>query len=91
MHWLARLGVLLSTLTISAARLEAIPPEGLDGLSFAEDPHMLFVPIEEIAFALRCSDSSSLLLAHCSQPRRPALRDLPFLTPIHELTFDSTL
>jgi hypothetical protein len=53
MHWLARLGVLLSALTISAPRLEAISPEGLDGISFAEDPHMLFVPIEEIALALR--------------------------------------
>jgi L,D-transpeptidase catalytic domain len=52
MHWLARLGVLLSALTISAPRLEAIPPETLDGLSFAEDPHMLFVPVEEIASAL---------------------------------------
>ena len=53
MHWLARLGVLLLALTISASRLEAIPSEGLDGISFADDPHMLFVPIEEIASALR--------------------------------------
>jgi hypothetical protein len=53
MHWLARLGVLLLTLTISAPRLEAVPSEELDGISFAEDPHMLFVPVEEIALALR--------------------------------------
>src|SRR5438067_12523160 len=53
MHWLARLGVLLLALTISASRLEAIPTEELDGISFADDPHMLFVPIEEIASALR--------------------------------------
>jgi len=53
MHWLARLGVLLLALTISASRLGAIPSEGLDGISFADDPHVLFVPIEEIASALR--------------------------------------
>src|SRR5438132_11602337 len=52
MHWLARLGVFLLALTISAPRLEAIPSEGLDGISFAEDPHLLFVPVEEIASAL---------------------------------------
>jgi hypothetical protein len=53
MHWLARLGVLLLTLMISAPRLQAVPSEELHGISFAEDPHMLFVPIEEIALALR--------------------------------------
>ena len=53
MHWLARLGVLLLALTISASRLEAISTEELDGISFADDPHMLLVPIEEIASALR--------------------------------------
>ena len=53
MHWLARLGVLLLALTISASRLEAISTEELDGISFADDPHVLFVPIEEIASALR--------------------------------------
>ncbi len=53
MHWLARLGVLLLALTISASRLEAISTEELDGISFADDPHMLFVPIEEISSALR--------------------------------------
>src|SRR5437764_3042089 len=53
MHWLARLGVLLLALTISASRLEAISTEELDGIGFADDPHMLFVPIEEIASALR--------------------------------------
>ena len=44
---------MLLTLTISAPRLEAVPSEELDGISFAEDPHMLFVPVEEIALALR--------------------------------------
>src|SRR5437764_9587207 len=53
MHWLARLGVMLVALTISAPRLEAIPSEGLDGVSFADNPHMLFVPVEEITLALR--------------------------------------
>src|SRR5437899_5443774 len=53
MHWLARLGVLLLALTISARRLEAVPSEEVEGISFAEDPHMLFVPVEEIALALR--------------------------------------
>jgi hypothetical protein len=53
MHWLTRLGVLLLALTISASRLEAISTEELDGISFADDPQMLFVPIEEIASALR--------------------------------------
>src|SRR5947208_2353135 len=53
MHWLARFAVLLLALTISAPRLEAVPSEEVDGISFAEDPHMLFVPVEEIALALR--------------------------------------
>jgi hypothetical protein len=53
MHWLARLGVLLLALTISVSQLEAISTEELDGISFADDPHMLLVPIEEIASALR--------------------------------------
>ena len=53
MHWLARFAVLLLALTISALRLEAVPSEEVDGISFAEDPHMLFVPVEEIALALR--------------------------------------
>src|SRR5438128_11240583 len=53
MHWLATLGVLLLALTNYASRLEAITTEELDGISFADDPHMLFVPIEEIASALR--------------------------------------
>src|SRR5438094_8055781 len=52
MHWLTRLGVLLLALTISASGLEAISTEELDGISFADDPHMLFVPIDEIASAL---------------------------------------
>ena len=53
MHWLARLGVLILALTVFATRLLAIPSEVLDGISFADDPHMLFVPVEEIALALR--------------------------------------
>jgi hypothetical protein len=53
MHWLVRLGVLLLALTISAPRLEAIRFEELDGISFADDPLMLFVPFDEIALALR--------------------------------------
>ena len=44
---------MLLALTVSAPRLEAIPSETLDGISFADDPHVLFVPIEEIASALR--------------------------------------
>jgi len=36
-------------LTVSVPPLGALPPEELDGISFADDPHMLFVPIEEIA------------------------------------------
>jgi hypothetical protein len=53
MHWLVRLGLLLLALTISAPRLAAIRSEELDGISFADDPHMLFVAVEEIALALR--------------------------------------
>ncbi len=52
MHWLARFGPVLLALTISTPRLGAAASEVLDGLSFAEDPHMLFVPVEEIASAL---------------------------------------
>jgi hypothetical protein len=48
----ARLGPVLLALTISAPRLGAAASETLDGISFAEDPHMLFVPVEEIASAL---------------------------------------
>jgi hypothetical protein len=53
MHWIVRLGTLLLALTISAPLVEAIRSEELDGISFADDPHMLFVPVEEIASALR--------------------------------------
>jgi hypothetical protein len=53
MHWLPRLGGLLLALTVSAPPLQAIRSEELDGISFADDPHVLFVPIEEIASALR--------------------------------------
>jgi len=52
MHSLAKLGLVLLAITIFAPRLGAIPSEELDGVSFAEDPHMLFVPVEEIALAL---------------------------------------
>ena len=53
MHCPLRLSVLLLALTVSAPPLQAIPSETLDGISFADDPHVLFVPIEEIASALR--------------------------------------
>jgi len=49
MHWLARLGAVFLALTISALHLAAA---ALDGISFAENPHLLFVPVEEIASAL---------------------------------------
>src|SRR6059058_1537587 len=52
MHRLARLGLVLLALTVSAPPLGALPREELDGISFADDPHMLFVPIEEIARTL---------------------------------------
>ena len=53
MNWLERLGLLLWALTVPASPLEAIPFRELDGISFADNPHMLFVPAEEIASALR--------------------------------------
>src|SRR5438309_4837237 len=52
MHLLARLGLVLLALTVSVPSLLALPREELDGISFADDPHMLFVPIEEIARTL---------------------------------------
>src|SRR5207248_7318944 len=52
MHRLARLGLVFLALTVSVPPLGALPPEELDGISFADDPHMLFVPIEEIAQTL---------------------------------------
>jgi hypothetical protein len=42
----------LLALTISAPRLGAAASEALDGISFAKDPHILFVPVAEIASAL---------------------------------------
>src|SRR5207248_4189819 len=39
-------------LPVSAPPFWALPREQLDGISFADDPHMLFVPIEEIAQTL---------------------------------------
>src|SRR5216683_4974623 len=52
MRWLARFGPVLLALTISAPRPVAAASEAIDGISFADDPHMLFVPVEEIASAL---------------------------------------
>ena len=43
---------MLLALTISAPRPVAAASEAIDGISFADDPHMLFVPVEEIASAL---------------------------------------
>jgi hypothetical protein len=42
----------LLALTISAPRPVIAASEAIDGISFADDPHMLFVPVEEIASAL---------------------------------------
>src|SRR5438445_12289830 len=53
MRWLARFGPVLLALTISAPGPVAAASEAIDGISFAGDPHVLFVPIEEIASALR--------------------------------------
>src|SRR6266568_3639475 len=52
MRWLARFGPVLLALTISAPRPAAAASEAIDGISFAGDPHILFVPVEEIASAL---------------------------------------
>jgi hypothetical protein len=52
MYSLPKLGLMLLALTISAPPSGAIASEGLDGVSFSNDPHMLFVPVEEIALAL---------------------------------------
>src|SRR5216683_1312491 len=52
MRWLARFGPVLLALTISAPRPVTAASEAIDGISFADDPHMLFVPVEEIALAL---------------------------------------
>jgi len=52
MRWLARLRPLFWALTISAPPLGAAASGSLEGISFADDPHMLFVPVEEIASAL---------------------------------------
>ena len=43
---------MLLALTISAWPLTALAAGVIDGISFADDPHMLFVPVEEIASAL---------------------------------------
>src|SRR5207237_1473353 len=92
MHWLARLGVLLLALTISASRLEAISTEELDGISFADDPHMLFVPIEEIASSLRWEmqldqeSGQTSLNGHFLDPAHlRKLTDGTFLFPLDDL------
>src|SRR5713101_8120562 len=51
-RWPTNFGPVLFTLTIFALRLAAPAAEVIDGISFADDPHMLFVPVEEIAPAL---------------------------------------
>ena len=52
MRWPANFGPALFTLTIFALPLTAPAAEVIDGISFADDPHTLFVPVEEIALAL---------------------------------------
>src|SRR5205814_5777437 len=52
MRWPANFGPVLFTLTIFAWPLTATAAEAIDGISFADDPHTLFVPVEEIALAL---------------------------------------
>src|SRR5947209_18848741 len=52
MYSLPKLGLMLLALTVSAPSSGAIASEGLDGVSFSNDPHMLFVPVEEIDLAL---------------------------------------
>src|SRR6266404_6871792 len=52
MYCLARLGPVFLALTLSVPRLGAAASGSLDGISFAEDAHMLFVPMEEIASTL---------------------------------------
>src|SRR5437588_7921577 len=52
MRWPANFGPVLFTLTIFALPLTAAAAEVIDGISFADDPHELFVPVEEIAPAL---------------------------------------
>ena len=43
---------MLLAATILAWSLTAPAAEVIDGISFADDPHILFVPVEEIAPAL---------------------------------------
>src|SRR5436853_2387624 len=52
MRWPANFGPVLFTLTICAWPLTATAAKAIDGISFADDPHTLFVPVEEIALAL---------------------------------------
>src|SRR5437879_9873033 len=52
MRWPANFGPVLFTLTICAWPLTATAAEEIDGISFADDPHKLFVPVEEIGLGL---------------------------------------
>src|SRR6266581_1357133 len=92
MRWLARFGPVLLALTISAPRPVAAASEAIDGISFADDPHMLFVPIEEIASALRWEmqmdqESGQISLnghlLHAAHLRK--LTDGTLLVPLDEL------
>src|SRR5438105_12641518 len=89
MHWLARLGGVFLALTISALHLAAA---ALDGISFAEDPHLLFVPVDEIASALGWEmqldqeSGQTTLNGHLLEAAHlRKLTDGTFLVPLDEL------
>src|SRR5438874_6485593 len=89
MHWLARLGAVFLALTISALHLAAA---ALDGISFAEDPHLLFVPVEKIASALGWEiqldqeSGQTTLNGHLLEAAHlRKLTDGTFLVPLDEL------
>ena len=76
-------------LTISALHLAAA---ALDGISFAEDPHLLFVPVEEIASALGWEiqldqeSGQTTLNGHLLEAAHlRKLTDGTFLVPLDEL------
>src|SRR5260370_25984734 len=88
----ARLGPVLLALTISAPRLGAAASETLHGISFAQDPPMLFVPVGEIASALGRAIQLDQAAAQISLTGHfldaPYLRKLTkgtLLSPIHRL------
>src|SRR5438477_8608346 len=92
MRWLARLRPLFWALPISAPPLGAAASGSLEGISFAEDPHMLFVPVEEIASALDWQmqlDQESRQIALNGHLLEAAhlrkLTDGTFLVPLDEL------